>query len=114
MMSITKDFFSNHDDLILYYFFQAHIDYDPEDDMYVPCRDLGIGFVKGDILHVINQKDPNWWQAKREGESDQQLAGLIPSNTFLAQREAMKHTIDSGDSGHGGRSLGGHSGGNFF
>merc|ERR1719192_1700153 len=23
----------------------------------------------------------------------------------------MKHTIDSGDSGHGGRSLGGHSGG---
>ena len=82
--------------------------------MYVPCRDLGIGFVKGDILHVINQKDPNWWQAKREGESDQQLAGLIPSNTFLAQREAMKHTIAQDDAGHGGRSLGGHSGGIFF
>lgn len=90
---------------------KAHIDYDPEDDMYVPCRDLGIGFVKGDILHVINQKDPNWWQAKREGESDQQLAGLIPSNTFLAQREAMKHTIAQDEGGHGGRSLGGHSGG---
>lgn len=82
--------------------------------MYVPCRDLGIGFVKGDILHVINQKDPNWWQAKREGESDQQLAGLIPSNTFLAQREAMKHTIAQDDAGHGGRSLGGHSGGIFL
>jgi MAGUK p55 subfamily protein 5 len=34
---------------------KAHIDYDPEDDPYVPCRELGISFQKGDILHVLNQ-----------------------------------------------------------
>jgi len=87
---------------------KAHIDYDPEEDPFVPCRDLGISFIKGDILHVINQQDANWWQARRDGEDDQTLAGLIPSSTFLAQREAMKHTIahdsDRYDGGGGGRS----------
>ena len=39
---------------------KAHIDYDPEDDPYVPCRELGISFQKGDILHVLNQSDANW------------------------------------------------------
>lgn len=72
---------------------KAHFDYDPEDDLYIPCRELGISFLKGDILHVINQDDPNWWQAYREGEEDQTLAGLIPSKSFQQQREAMKQTI---------------------
>ena len=31
------------------------MDYEAEDDQYVPCRELGISFHKGDILHVINQ-----------------------------------------------------------
>ena len=53
--------------------------------MYIPCRELGISFQKGDILHIINQEDPNWWQAYREGEDDQTLAGLIPSKTFQQQ-----------------------------
>jgi MAGUK p55 subfamily protein 5 len=39
---------------------KAHIDYDPEDDPYVPCRELGISFQKGDIIHVLNQSDANW------------------------------------------------------
>ena len=87
---------------------QAHIDYDPEDDPYVPCRELGISFQKNDILHVINQRDPHWWQARRDGEEDQTLAGLIPSSSFLAQREAMKHTIAQDAYSPGGsRSLGG-------
>uniref|UniRef100_T1IQP9 MAGUK p55 subfamily member 5 n=1 Tax=Strigamia maritima TaxID=126957 RepID=T1IQP9_STRMM len=72
---------------------KAHFDYDPEDDLYIPCRELGISFQKGDILHVINQEDPNWWQAFREGEEDQTLAGLIPSKSFQQQREAMKQTL---------------------
>lgn len=54
---------------------RAHFDYDPEEDMYIPCRELGISFQKGDVLHVISQEDPNWWQAYREGEEDQTLAG---------------------------------------
>ena len=81
----------------------------------MPCPELGIGFQKGDILHVINQLDPDWWQARRDGEEDQTLAGLIPSKNFLSRREAMKHTIAQEDrydgSGNGGRSS--SFGGNF-
>lgn len=64
---------------------KANFDYDPEDDLYIPCRELGISFQKGDILHVICQEDPHWWQAYREGEEDQTLAGLIPSKSFQHQ-----------------------------
>ncbi|XP_045536926.1 protein PALS1 isoform X4 [Papilio machaon] len=72
---------------------RAHFDYDPEDDVYIPCRELGISFQKGDVLHVISRDDPNWWQAFREGEEDQTLAGLIPSQAFQHQRESMKLTL---------------------
>ncbi|XP_052850120.1 uncharacterized protein LOC128260869 isoform X6 [Drosophila gunungcola] len=72
---------------------RAHFDYDPEDDLYIPCRELGISFQKGDVLHVISREDPNWWQAYREGEEDQTLAGLIPSQSFQHQRETMKLAI---------------------
>ena len=71
---------------------KAQIDYEAEDDPYVPCRELGISFHKGDILHVINQQDANWWQAYREGEENT-LAGLIPSPSFHSQRVAMKQSI---------------------
>ncbi|KAF5286758.1 hypothetical protein FQA39_LY04181 [Lamprigera yunnana] len=69
---------------------KAHFDYDPEDDLYIPCRELGISFQKGDVLHIISQEDPNWWQAYREGEEDQTLAGLVPSQSFQHQRESMR------------------------
>ncbi|XP_044588129.1 uncharacterized protein LOC123267528 isoform X4 [Cotesia glomerata] len=75
---------------------RAHFDYDPEEDPYIPCRELGISFQKGDVLHVISQDDSNWWQAYREGEEDQTLAGLIPSQAFQHQRESMKQTITGG------------------
>uniref|UniRef100_A0A7N9AVG0 Protein PALS1 n=1 Tax=Mastacembelus armatus TaxID=205130 RepID=A0A7N9AVG0_9TELE len=74
---------------------KAHFDYDPSDDPYVPCRELGLSFQKGDILHIISQSDPNWWQAYRDGDEDNQpLAGLVPGKTFQQQREAMKLTIE--------------------
>ncbi|XP_025835103.1 MAGUK p55 subfamily member 5 isoform X2 [Agrilus planipennis] len=69
---------------------KAHFDYDPEDDLYIPCRELGISFQKGDVLHIISQEDPSWWQAYREGEEDQTLAGLVPSQSFQHQRETMR------------------------
>ncbi|KAK7080497.1 putative MAGUK [Halocaridina rubra] len=72
---------------------KAHFDYDPEEDLYIPCRELGMSFQKGDILHVISQSDPNWWQAYRDGEEDQTLAGLVPSKTFQQHREAMRQTV---------------------
>ena len=38
--------------------FQLHVralfDFDPEDDEYVPCRELGIPFDRGTVLHVMN------------------------------------------------------------
>ncbi|GLH13025.1 MAGUK p55 subfamily member 5 [Gryllus bimaculatus] len=80
-----------HRDTLLH--MKAHFDYDPEEDLYIPCRELGISFQKGDILHIISQEDPNWWQAYREGEEDQTLAGLVPSRSFQHQRESMKQTI---------------------
>ncbi|KAG7509694.1 MAGUK p55 subfamily member 5-A-like [Solea senegalensis] len=74
---------------------KAHFDYDPSDDPYVPCRELGLSFQKGDILHIISQADPNWWQAFRDGDEDNQpLAGLVPGKSFQQQREAMKQTIE--------------------
>lgn len=85
---------------------RAHFDYDPEEDLYIPCRELGISFQKGDVLHVISREDPNWWQAYREGEEDQTLAGLIPSQSFQHQRESMKLAI----AGDLGRSRGHNSG----
>ncbi|XP_055643750.1 uncharacterized protein LOC129779964 isoform X3 [Toxorhynchites rutilus septentrionalis] len=69
---------------------RAHFDYDPEDDLYIPCRELGISFQKGDVLHVISRSDDNWWQAYREGEEDQTLAGLIPSQSFQHLCESVK------------------------
>ena len=41
---------------------RALFDYDPEEDQFIPCQELGVSFTTGDILHVINQDDPNWWQ----------------------------------------------------
>lgn len=77
---------------MFFFFFQpqmhlrAMFNYDPEEDPYIPCRELGISFLKGDILHAIQLSDLNWWQAHREGEEEQHsLAGLIPSRSFQEQ-----------------------------
>ncbi|VDM95676.1 unnamed protein product, partial [Onchocerca ochengi] len=66
--------------------FRALFDYDPEDDIYVPCKELALKFQRGDILHVINMNDENWWQAYHEGcKIENSLAGLIPSISFQRQ-----------------------------
>ena len=70
---------------------KAHFDYDPSDDPYVPCRELGLSFQKGDILHIISQSDPNWWQAYRDGDEDNQpLAGLVPGTTVCLWLESFR------------------------
>ncbi|KAJ3606144.1 hypothetical protein NHX12_025665, partial [Muraenolepis orangiensis] len=75
---------------------RAHFDYDPSEDPLVPCRELGLSFQKGDILHIISQDDPNWWQAYRDGDEDSQpLAGLVPGKSFQQQRETLKKTVGS-------------------
>jgi len=69
---------------------RALFDYDPEEDQYIPCQELGVSFKTGDILHIINQQDPNYWQAYREGEEDQALAGLVPSKMFWENKEQLR------------------------
>lgn len=69
---------------------KAYFDYDPSDDPYVPCRELGLSFQKGDILHIISQADPNWWQAYRDGdEENQPLAGLVPGRKICQYEQDM-------------------------
>uniref|UniRef100_A0A8C7FH94 MAGUK p55 scaffold protein 3 n=1 Tax=Oncorhynchus kisutch TaxID=8019 RepID=A0A8C7FH94_ONCKI len=56
-------------------------DYIPADDKATPCQEAGLPFKRGDILQVVTQDDPTWWQAKRVGDSNLR-AGLIPSKLF--------------------------------
>ena len=72
------------------YHYRAHFSYHPDDDLYIPCHELGISFQRGDILHVINRDDPHWWQAYRDGEWTQTLAGLIPSLSLQQHRMALQ------------------------
>ncbi|KAM7451397.1 Maguk P55 subfamily member [Porites harrisoni] len=76
---------------------RAHFDYHPYEDDLIPCRELGLAFRRGDILHVVNQEDPNWWQAWRAGEEGKTLAGLIPSKHFQQQKESMKKTTQEAE-----------------
>ena len=56
--------------------------YDPHEDHHRnPCKEVGLKFEHGDILRVVNQDDPDWWQAVREGERGER-AGLILSRTY--------------------------------
>lgn len=43
-------------------FVRAHFDYDPEKDKMIPCQDAGLSFKNGDVLQIVEQDDPNWWQ----------------------------------------------------
>lgn len=72
--------------------FKAHFDYDPSKDQYLPCRQAGLAFNKGMILHVLNQDDPNWWQAVDDNYSNAKdlRAGLIPSASFRKKLEYEK------------------------
>uniref|UniRef100_A0A0N4ZYM0 MAGUK p55 subfamily member 5 n=1 Tax=Parastrongyloides trichosuri TaxID=131310 RepID=A0A0N4ZYM0_PARTI len=81
---------------------RALFDYDPEDDYFVPCKELALKFQRGDILHVISTSDENWWQAYREGDdANQQLAGLIPSSSFQKQVEMYNRDLDKKAIGDG-------------
>ena len=47
---------------------QAYFSYNPKDDKVIPCKEAGLEFHKGDILHIVDMEDRNWWQAKKEGD----------------------------------------------
>ena len=41
---------------------RAFFDYNPLQDPLIPCKEVGISFSAGDVLHVVNMDDANWWQ----------------------------------------------------
>ncbi|XP_067167978.1 MAGUK p55 subfamily member 2 isoform X6 [Apteryx mantelli] len=67
-------------------FVKCHFDYDPGADSLIPCKEAGLKFAAGDLLQIVNQDDPNWWQACHvEGGS----AGLVPSQLLEEKRKAF-------------------------
>uniref|UniRef100_A0A8C5CGK0 MAGUK p55 scaffold protein 3a n=1 Tax=Gadus morhua TaxID=8049 RepID=A0A8C5CGK0_GADMO len=58
-------------------YMRALFDYIPLEDKATPCQEAGLPFKRGDILQVVTQDDPTWWQAKRVGDSNLR-AGLSP------------------------------------
>jgi len=53
-------------------------EYDPARDSGLPGR--GLSFKHGDILHVTNASDDEWWQARKlVGSGTDQGLGIIPS-----------------------------------
>ena len=47
---------------------QTYFSYNPKEDKVIPCKEAGLEFQKGDILHIVDMEDRNWWQAKKEGD----------------------------------------------
>ncbi|MBN3296496.1 MPP3 protein, partial [Amia calva] len=70
-------------------YMRALFDYIPSEDKATPCQEAGLPFKRGDILQVVSQDDPTWWQAKRVGDSNLR-AGLIPSKQFQERRLAYR------------------------
>ncbi|XP_054282668.1 protein PALS2-like isoform X1 [Macrosteles quadrilineatus] len=68
-------------------YMRALFDYDPKEDTLLPCREIGLAFQHGDILQIMNTKDPNWWQAKKVGQDGP--AGLVPSQELEERRKAF-------------------------
>ncbi|CAL8237801.1 unnamed protein product, partial [Merluccius merluccius] len=67
-------------------FLKPHFNYNPATDNLIPCREAGLAFSRGDILHVVNKEDPNWWQATNLVDGD---TGLIPSQFLEEKRKAF-------------------------
>lgn len=69
---------------------KALFSYDPKHDTLLPCPEIGLAFKQGDILQILNQNDPNWWQAKKiNSEGNAGTAGLIPSQELEERRKAF-------------------------
>ncbi|KAF7258279.1 hypothetical protein EG68_04461 [Paragonimus skrjabini miyazakii] len=75
---------------------RALFSYEPMEDRYLACHELGLAFSKGDVIHVTGRRDPNWWQAYRSDEETGltgavgTLAGLIPSPIYQRQRAILQ------------------------
>uniref|UniRef100_A0AAG5DN95 Disks large 1 tumor suppressor protein n=1 Tax=Anopheles atroparvus TaxID=41427 RepID=A0AAG5DN95_ANOAO len=68
---------------------RALFDYDPNKDDGLPTR--GLQFRHGDILHVTNASDDEWWQARRViGEDEEESIGIIPSKRRWERKQRAR------------------------
>ncbi|XP_052414383.1 disks large homolog 1 isoform X15 [Carassius gibelio] len=83
---------------------RALFDYDITKDSGLPSQ--GLNFHFGDILHVLNASDEEWWQARHvtpDGEMEEM--GVIPSKKRVERKErarlkTVKFNSKSRDKGH--------------
>ncbi|CAG9532272.1 unnamed protein product [Cercopithifilaria johnstoni] len=70
-------------------FVRAMFDYDPAREAGVPHRALP--FFYGDILHVTNVADDDWWTARLVTESGEEgMEGIIPSKKRVEKKERQR------------------------
>ncbi|KAG7525948.1 disks large-like 1 isoform X4 [Solea senegalensis] len=82
---------------------RALFDYDKTRDSGLPSQ--GLNFKFGDILHVVNASDDEWWQARQltaQGEVEE--VGVIPSKRRVEKKErarlkTVKFNAKSGERG---------------
>ncbi|XP_068632911.1 disks large 1 tumor suppressor protein isoform X3 [Battus philenor] len=67
---------------------RALFDYDPVRDDGLPSR--GLPFRYGDILHVTNASDDEWWQARRLDTTDADAIGIIPSKRRWERKQRAR------------------------
>ncbi|XP_026752349.1 disks large 1 tumor suppressor protein isoform X11 [Galleria mellonella] len=67
---------------------RALFDYDPVKDDGLPSR--GLPFRYGDILHVTNASDDEWWQARRLDKTDSDAIGIIPSKRRWERKQRAR------------------------
>lgn len=68
---------------------RALFDYDPSKDSGLPSK--GLAFRYGDILHVTNASDDEWWQARRLlPEADDEGLCIIPSKKRVERKERAR------------------------
>ncbi|KAG7306032.1 Disks large 1-variant 2 [Plutella xylostella] len=67
---------------------RALFDYDPIRDDGLPSR--GLPFRYGDILHVTNASDDEWWQARRLDSTDNDAIGIIPSKRRWERKQRAR------------------------
>lgn len=69
--------------------YRALFEYDKTRDSGLPSQ--GLNFKFGDILHVVNASDDEWWQARQltsQGEAEE--VGVIPSKR---RSVSLTHTL---------------------
>ncbi|XP_037298260.1 disks large 1 tumor suppressor protein isoform X8 [Manduca sexta] len=67
---------------------RALFDYDPVRDDGLPSR--GLPFRYGDILHVTNASDDEWWQARRLDKAESDAIGIIPSKRRWERKQRAR------------------------